>query len=713
MPSDLSDIKHLSDRGVSVVLLALAPALFIQGIMAQDRLKTMPGYQRHEKIAPQIAGSVVLGTLKVNWTNDGNAFEYQSEGRHYRYDVLSRTRTELRVSTNTASMGTQRPSTADQHAKRQPSDSPARGRQFSSVASPDGKFKAIYHDRNVWLAETNGTNEVAVTVEGSPTNRVKYGAASWVYGEELEQKTAIWWATNSQKLAFYRFDESHVPDFYLALDLTTIQDKLGVEPYPKAGGTNPVVDIFIYDLKAKTTVRVDVRDGQPWDNNVVGHYVYGVARSPDGAQLLFHRTNRRQNILEFCAADPATGKCRVIVHEAWLASWVENLPPMRFLEDGRRFLWTSQRSGWKNIYLYDLAEGLLRPLTEHGFDVGSVVDVDERSDLVYYLARSGDNPLKPQLHRVGLDGKGERRLTDPAFHHSISFSPNHRFFLDTEEAHDCPPFTTLRDGEGNALEKLASSDSAKFHKLGLRPVELLRFKAADGQIDLYGMLHFPSNFQPYKKYPLLVTVYAGPETSGARETFTLPSPSTEYGFLVASFDSRSAPGRGKRFLDSIYQHLGQAEVDDQAAGVKSLWTRRYVNRRRVGIYGTSYGGTAAAMCLLRHPEVFHAACSSSPVTDFRNYDTIYTERYLWIPQECKAAYDAASLLTYAGQLRGRLMLYYGSADDNVHPSNMMQFVQALQKAGKGFELQAGPDQGHGGLNQESMMEFFIENLVLK
>jgi dipeptidyl-peptidase-4 len=182
---------------------------------------------------------------------------------------------------------------------------------------------------------------------------------------------------------------------------------------------------------------------------------------------------------------------------------------------------------------------------------------------------------------------------------------------------------------------------------------------------------------------------------------------------VASFDSRSAPGRGKRFLDSIYQHLGQAEVDDQAAGVKSLWTRRYVNRRRVGIYGTSYGGTAAAMCLLRHPEVFHAACSSSPVTDFRNYDTIYTERYLWIPQECKAAYDAASLLTYAGQLRGRLMLYYGSADDNVHPSNMMQFVQALQKAGKGFELQAGPDQGHGGLNQESMMEFFIENLVLK
>ena len=176
---------------------------------------------------------------------------------------------------------------------------------------------------------------------------------------------------------------------------------------------------------------------------------------------------------------------------------------------------------------------------------------------------------------------------------------------------------------------------------------------------------------------------------------------------------RGVPRRGKRILDSIYRHLGQTEIDDQAEGVKSLWSRRYVDRRRVGIYGTSYGGTAAAMCLLRYPEVFHAACSSSPVTDFRNYDTIYTERYLWIPQECKAPYDAASLLTYAGQLRGRLMLYYGSADDNVHPSNMMQLVQALQKAGKGFELQAGPDQGHGSVNEERMMEFFIENLVLR
>ena len=704
-------MKHSCERGVSLILLALATALSTQAATAQDRLKTMPGYQRHEKIAPQIAGSVVLGTLRVNWTNNGNAFDYQRQGKHYRYDVLTGIKTELPAATNVAA-ATTRPAAAEARTGRPSRTSPARGRQFTSAVSPDGKFEAFHRDRNIWLVETGATNEMPVTVDGNATNRIKYGTASWTYGEELRQRTAIWWSTNSQKLAFYRFDESRVPEFYLALDQTAIQDKLSVEPYPKAGGTNPVVDLFIYDVKTRTTVRVDVRDGQPWDNHVVGHYTYGVAWSPDGTQLLFHRTNRRQNVLEFCAADPASGKCRVIVHEAWPASWVENLPPMRFLQDGHRFLWTSERSGWKNLYFYDLAEGLLRPLTEHDFDIGDVVDVDERSGVVYYLARSGDNLLKLQLHRIGLDGKGERRLTDPAFHHSIAFSPNHHYFLDTEETHDRPPFTTLRDCEGNALEKLASSDMTKSHKLGLRPVELFSFKAADGRTDLYGMLHFPSNFRPYKKYPLLVSVYAGPETSGARETFTLPSSKTEYGFLVASLDSRSAPGRGKRVLDSIYGHLGQTEIDDQAEGVKSLWSRRYVDRRRVGIYGTSYGGTAAAMCLLRYPKVFHAACSSSPVTDFRNYDTIYTERYLWIPQECKAAYDAASLLTYAAQLRGRLMLYYGSADDNVHPSNMMQLVQALQKAGKSFELQAGPDQGHGSLNEERMMEFFIENLVL-
>jgi dipeptidyl-peptidase-4 len=297
--------------------------------------------------------------------------------------------------------------------------------------------------------------------------------------------------------------------------------------------------------------------------------------------------------------------------------------------------------------------------------------------------------------------------------HTVNLSPDSKYFIDVIQTHDTPPVTRLVDAEGTVLAELAKSDTTKFDQLGLKRVELFTFKAADGETDLYGLLHRPSNFDPDKKYPLLVTVYAGPNTNAARETFMLPNALTEYGFLVASFDSRSAGGRGKRFLDAIYQKLGVTEIDDQAAGVKALAERPYVDKNRVGIFGSSYGGYASALCLLRYPDVFQAACASSPVTDYRHYDSIYTERYMWIPQENKAGYDAGSAMTYADKLKGRLMLYYGTADNNVHPSNTMQLVRALQRAGKSFEVQVGPDQGHSGINQPRMMEFFIENLVMK
>jgi dipeptidyl-peptidase-4 len=290
-------------------------------------------------------------------------------------------------------------------------------------------------------------------------------------------------------------------------------------------------------------------------------------------------------------------------------------------------------------------------------------------------------------------------------------SPDGKYFVDVAQTHDTPPVTRLMDRDGKPVAELAASDTSKIQQLGLKPVELCKFKAADGQTDLYGLLHFPSNFDPAKKYPLLVTVYAGPATNGANENFATPNPLTEYGFLVAALDSRSSSGRGKRALDAVYLKFGVVEIDDQAAGVKSLWSRPYVDKNRVGIFGTSYGGYASAMALLRYPDVFAAASASSPVTDWRNYDTIYTERYMWTPQENKSGYDAGSLMTYADKLSGRLMLYYGTADNNVHPSNMMQLVQALQHAGKSFDLQVGPDQGHSGVNQQRMMEFFIENLV--
>ncbi len=688
------------------ILFAVTLSLCLSPLTAQDRLKTMPGYAQYQKMRGEIPGSVKLGALQVRWLDGGKAFEYQRDGKRFRYDIA----TQQAAEATSASAGGPQASDGRSSRGRQGVE---RGRQLALVPSPDGKLKAFHRDRNLWVSEASGANEFAITTDGNEKQRIKYGIASWVYGEELNQTTAMWWSPDSRKVAFYRFDESKVPDYFLQLGQTRLQSEMDIEAYPKAGVSNPIADLLIYDVTTKQTVKLDVRDGKPFENSVVGHYVYNINWSPDGTELLCNRTNRRQNVMELSGCNPGTGKCRVIVREEWLPSWTENTPELRFLQDNKRFLWESERTGYKNFYLYDLSGKLLTPLTQHPFEVASIVRVDEAAGMLYYLARSGDNHMKLQLHRVGLDGKGDKRLTDPALHHSVNLAPDGKHFIDVAQTHNTPPITRLVDADGKVMQELAKSDTTKFEQLGLQRVELIKYKAADGNTELHGMLHKPSNFDPNKKYPLLVSVYGGPATNGAREAFTLPNPMTEYGFLVATLDSRSAAGRGKKFLDAIYQKLGVVEIDDQAAGVKSLWDRPYLDKNRVGIFGTSYGGYASAMCLLRHPDVFQAASASSAVTSWNHYDTIYTERYMWIPQENQAGYDAGSAMKYADKLQGRLMIYYGTADNNVHPNNSMQLIQALQQAGKSFEVQVGPDQGHSGIRADRMMEFFIENLVMQ
>jgi dipeptidyl-peptidase 4 len=694
-------------------------------LLAQDRLKTMPGYEQYQRMARQIPTAVKSGSLAAAWTEGGTSVEYTRDGKRYRFDLPSR---------QTIDVGTP---DDRQNGRRQPSPGqPERGRQFESALSPDGRLKAIYKDRNLWLSAADGTNEIAITTDGSPATRVKYGTASWVYGEELEQQTAMWWSPDSRKIAYYRFDEKQVPDYYVPLGQTRLQDTIDIEAFPLAGAPNPVVDLFVYDLATRQSTRIDVRDGKPFEDAVVGYYVYHVMWSPDGRELLFFRTNRRQNVMEVTAANPVTGSCRAVLREEWPTGWVNDQPRLVFLGDGKRFVWESQRNGWDNFYLYDLTGKLVTPLTTNTtFEVGTLIKIDEAAGVVFYTARDGDNFLKFQLHRVGLDGKGDRRLTDPAFHHSVGscligagprigqaafaapcgISPDSKYFIDVYQTHDTPPSTRIVDAaRGTVVSDVARSDTATFAELGLRKAEMFSYSAGDGKTTLHGLIQFPSTFDPGRKYPALVNVYGGPEFAAntSRETFVMPSALAEYGFLVLNLDSRAVPGLGKRTLDSIYLKFGQTEIDDMAEGVKALWQRPYFDRTRVGIFGTSYGGYAAVMELLRRPDLFAAASASSPGTDWRNYDTIYTERYMWIPQENAAGYDASSPMTYAKALKGRLLLYYGTADNNVHPSHTLQLIQALQREGKSFDLQVGPDQGHTAVNTDRMMEFFIDNLVL-
>ena len=679
-----------------VLLLSLASLVVIE-TNGQDKLKSMPGYDQYIEVSPKIRSSIKSGSLNVTWSEDGKTFEYAREGKLYRYDIKKK---------NATSIGD-----APKRERRRRSG-PTRGRQYASSISPDGKLKAYTQDRNMYVSDPEGNNVIAITEDGNDETQLKYGIATWVYGEELSQTTAMWWSPDSKKIAFYRFEEKGAQMYYVVYNQTQIQDSLETEAYPKVGAQNLPVDLMIYDLETKKTTLVDARDGRPFSDDYVGTYLYGMSWTPDGSELLYHRTNRKQDIMDYAAADPATGKSRVVVHEEWLASFTRNSPEIEILEDGKRFIWASERTGFNNYYLYNFDGTLITELTKHPFEVSRIIKIAESEGVLYYTARSGDNHMKMQLHRVNLDGTKDVRLTDPAFNHSVSISPDGKYFVDVSQTHNIAPFSNLLDRKGNVVAELAKSDISEFEKLGLKNVEVFTFTSVDGETELHGMLHFPSNFDPNKQYPLLLANYGGPATNAFRESFAYPNSLTEYGFLVVTVDGRNAGGRGKEFLNELYGNLGIVEMDDFAAGIRSLYDRPYIDSTRVGVYGTSYGGTTAAASILRFPKVYQAAVANSAVTDWRNYDNIYTERYMNTLENNPEGYEASNLMNYAENLEGELMIYFGTNDNNVHPSNSLQLIQALQKAGKSFEVQVGPDKGHTSMNRDRMMEFFITHLVI-
>ncbi|RAI93956.1 S9 family peptidase [Algoriphagus yeomjeoni] len=663
---------------------------------AQDKLKNMPGYEQYQKIAPQIRSSVIPGSLNVKWAEDGKSFEYVENGKLQSFSIKTKKVTEVgEIPT----------------PERRAWNRPARGRQFDSAESPDGKFKAYTKDRNMYLSNADGSNVIAITTDGNEDNQIKYGIATWVYGEELSQNTAMWWSPDGSKIAFYRFDEKDVKKYYVLLNQLSLYDSLEIEAYPKVGEPNLPVDLMVYDVATKKMTELDIRDGKPYSDGDLGTYIYDLSWTPDGKELLYHSTNRRQNILELRAANPETGKSRTVIREEWLPSFVENSPEMEVLADGEHFIWASERSGFNNYYLYNFDGTLVNAITTHPFEVSNIVKVDEEDKTLYYMARSGENHMLMQLHRVNLDGTKDTRLTDPAFNHSVTISPDGKYFVDVAQTHDIPPFTNLVDAKGKVVAELAKSDMSRFEELGLNKVEVFTFTSKDGVTELHGMIHFPSDFDPSKKYPVILSNYGGPATNAFRENFTLPDPLTEYGFLILNIDGRNVKGRGKKLLDQLYGNLGLVEMDDFAEGIKSLHDRPYFDKDRVGVFGTSYGGTTAASMLLRFPDLIHAAVANSSVTDWRLYDNIYTERFMGTLESNEAGYNRFSLMNMADQLQGELLVFYGTADNNVHPSNSLMLIKAFQDAGKSIEVQVAPDGGHTALNRDRMMEFFIEHLV--
>lgn len=589
---------------------------------------------------------------------------------------------------------------------------PARGRQFTSEPSPDGAWTAESEGGNLYLKPRDGAR-VAVTSDGGAD--LKYGQASWVYGEELDQTTAMWWSPDSKRLAFYRFDESKVKDFFIIGGWTDTNTRVLSEAYPKPGAANPTATLLVYDLETKKTVEVDALAEPSGAKAGVEYYVYNVRWTPDGRELLYSRTPRRQDILEVLAADPATGASRLVVREQQ-ETWQENRPAMRFLKDGKRFLWETEKSGFKHYELRSLDGALLSTVTKGDWPAEGIVLVDEEAGELWFTAWSGKVAAQQQLHVAKLDGSGGARVTGDDFHHSnFRISPDGRFVIATAETTSIPAQTAVyARADGARVATLAEGSTKGFATHGLAPCELFTCKAADGETDLYGRIAFPPAFDPSKKYPVIVDTYGGPTIRLVTDRFDSGDPRTALGFLIVTVDNRGTPGRGKKFESAAYLRLGQVDLDDQAAAVTHLAaTRPFVDGTRVGITGSSYGGFMAAGAVIRRGDVFHAAVAVSAPTDWRNYDTIYTERYMRTPQENPEGYDAGSWVKQAGKLKGKLMLFHGMLDDNVHPTNVFQLANALQSINRPFSMMLFPNSDHsvwGPAAESAKWSFFVDAL---
>lgn len=647
------------------------------------QLEQIPGYENVKKIRA-MRGALLGGgrVTRVTWSENGFL--------NYRVnrDQKSLNLTDFSISDFDPANQSKQPKSDKRPATRR--TYVPRAQQRKVEISPDGKWKATFRDNNVWLVpgDGNASREIQVTREGN--DRFRFGTCCWVYGEEVDQDEAMWWSPDGNYLAFYEVDENHMRDYHLTVGNTDLYTDLKTVRYPKAGEANPKVALLIYDMVSGETTRVQV-DGDPTQ------YIYNIRFTPDGSQLLFNRTNRRQSVLEVMVADLKTGESRTVLTETQ-DTWQDNSPRMQFLEDGQRFVWESESGGWRNYQLRHLDGRLLNQLSKLGnYPCNRIEKVDEESELVYYSAFSESNPYNLQLHRVRMDGTGHQRITSsPLNHTSWNISPDGRFVLAVREQADTPPSTVVYESAtGNEVAVLAEGNTDALAKVGLQPSELFSFLSDDGKTRIWGVLHKPSHFDPTKKYPLLIDVYGGPESTAFSNRFTASNPNCEMGYVIAKIGNRGTVGRGKAFESATYLSLGGPDLDDQAAGVKFLAERPWIDDRRVGIYGHSYGGYLSALAVLRYPDVFHVAVSGAPVTDWKNYDSIYTERYMRTPKENEAGYKNGSCASYVKNLKGRLLLVHGLVDDNVHPSNTWQLVKKLQNANKRFDLMVYPGFAHG------------------
>jgi dipeptidyl-peptidase-4 len=575
--------------------------------------------------------------------------------------------------------------------------------------SPNGQYVSFVRDHNLWLVGVADGKARALTRGG--TEQIRKGELDWVYPEELAITTASWWAADSSAIAYLEMDERKVATYPL-VDFSSYEGEAQPERYPPAGGHNPVVRVIVAPIRGGAPRAMDTGS----DSDI---YIPRVDWLVDCKHLAIQRLNREQTVLDLLIADIGSGKTRaaITVKDQY---WINVGDDLRFLKDGKRFLWSDERSGYRHLYLYDLEGKQLAELTKGNWEVFAVQAVDEVNSLVYFTAAE-KSPLERHLYRVAFDGSGFARLTKDDGTHALKAAPGAAALLDTYSNSMNPPRQELIRADGSRIGVINENKPADLADYKLSPVEFLSVKSHDG-ILLNAMMIKPPDFDPNKKYPVIVFTYGGPHAqvvlnSWGGNNFLWHQMMAQKGYIIFALDNRGSSGRGHLFEEPIHYRFGAQELSDQRDGAQYLKSLPFVDPNRLGIWGWSYGGHMTLHAMFEDSEDFKVGFAGGPVTNWHYYDSIYTERYIGVLPQHEQSYDESSPVKTAANLQGKLLIAHGTGDDNVHFASTLALIDELIESGKYIEVMPFPGRGHGVSDlparrvlMRRVMQFFLDNL---
>ena len=568
--------------------------------------------------------------------------------------------------------------------------------------SPDGTKIAYAKENNLYVYDLASKKSTAITTDGKK-NAIINGITDWVYEEEFAFVRAFDWSKDSKKIAFIRFDESQVPEFSMSIFHKDLYPTIETFKYPKAGEKNSVVSLHIYDDAGNTSKKVDL-------GNYNDFYIARLQWTNDNNTLSAQVLNRHQSNLDLLFVDGTTAAAKVVLNEKDKA-YVDVTDNLTFLKDNS-FIWTSEKDGFNHIYLYDKTGKLKNQVTKGNWEVVSYYGFDEKTKTIFYQSTENGS-INRDVYRIGLDGKNKARLTSKTGTSAATFSPNFQYFITTYSSASQPTTYTLNEAKvGKEIQVIennqALSDKLKAYNLPAK--EFFVLKTAKGN-ELNAWILKPKDFDASKKYPVFMYQYSGPGSQQVNNDWNNSddywfASLTQQGYIVACVDGRGTGFKGADFKKVTQKELGKYEVEDQIDAAKVIGAYPYVDASRIGIFGWSYGGFMASNCIFQGNDVFKMAIAVAPVTNWRFYDSVYTERYMQTPQENASGYDQNSPINHVDKLKGKFLLIHGSADDNVHVQNSMQMMEALIQANKQFDSQIYPDKNHGIFGGKTRIQLY-------